>query len=143
MIRRATMEDVDRLVAMQAHCYPAELHDDASVIASLDAVVWDVGGFPVSAAFGRQTTEQERRDYGALYLLYSVETMPAYRGHGYASACAQELLRPHSGSVIAYALTAGGRRVCERSGMVAFLGKTHTVSDGASAVVMASREIVP
>lgn len=96
IIRQLTPDDARALLALQASCYPPELHDTLDTIAAFAGVVAVDAGAIVGAALVQPPS---------VPLLYSVEVAPSHRRRGLAAALIGAAL-PH-GPAMAYALPGG------------------------------------
>lgn len=112
MIRVATRNDFAALRMIEEACWPPEMR--GGDMTGLHAVVAERAGHVVAAAYGREPRAVDQ-SHGGEWVLYSLETLPAYRGLGLAHACARRLLEGRC-NVVAYAVSDGGRAVCHKLG---------------------------
>lgn len=109
VIRPATEVDIPALLALQAACFPPDLHDDESDLrAMLRDAVYLVACAPgiAGAAIGMA---------GDAFHVYAVEVHPEHRGQGIGAALVAALLEyADARSVTADAVSADGARLLAR-----------------------------
>ena len=116
-IRTATLQDIDQIAAVEKECFPAAeaatkeefeqrlshyadhfwlMFEDDTLIAFVDGMVTDQADL-TDEMYENASMHQED---GAWQMIFGVNTLPAYRNHGYAGellkrAIADEIGRAH------------------------------------------------